>query len=292
MIYQISHTTAYEYSAPVSLCQNIAHLTPRPTPQQHVRHTALVINPQPAVLSTRTDYFGNVQTFFSVQEPHRALTITASHVVDVTPRTPLDVAATPTWDAVRDELCTSRAEATLDASQFALPSRQVPQSDALLDYARASFLAGRTLGEAVLDLTTRIHHEFQYDAQATTVATPVEDVLRERRGVCQDFSHLALGCLRSMGLAARYMSGYLRTTPPPGQPRLQGADATHAWLAVYCPGIGWFEVDPTNNTQPSDDHLVLGWGRDFDDVSPVKGVILGGDHHTVRVAVDVEEVAE
>jgi len=292
MIYQITHTTTYDYSTPVSLCQNITHLTPRPTPSQRVRHTALVVNPQPAVVSNRTDYFGNAQTYFAVQEPHRTLTITASHVVEVDPRTPVDAAATPAWELVRDDLHTCRDATNLEAYQFALPSSHVPHSDSLRAYARPSFSPGRPIGDAVLDLVAQIHHDFQYDAAATTVATPVEEVLQQRRGVCQDFAHLALGCLRELGLAARYVSGYLRTLPPPGQSRLHGADATHAWLAVYCPSVGWFEVDPTNNTQPSDQHLILGWGRDFADVSPVKGVILGGDHHTVHVSVDVEEVAD
>jgi len=290
MQYQVTHTTIYEYATPVSLCQNLAHLTPRQTATQRCRQTTLVIAPQPAVVSSRTDYFGNPQTFFAVQEPHRALSITASHLIEVLPRPQIDANASPAWNVVRDQLRIARDEATLDAYQFTFPSRHVPISSALEDYARASFPNDRPLVDAVRDLTARIHGDFQYDAQATTVATPVDDVLRDRRGVCQDFAHIAIGCLRSLGLAARYVSGYLRTTPPPGQPRLRGTDASHAWLSVYCPIIGWFELDPTNNLEPANEHLVLAWGRDFDDVSPIKGVILGGDHHTVRVAVNVDEV--
>jgi transglutaminase-like putative cysteine protease len=284
MRYQITHTTTYDYATPVSLCQNIAHLTPRVTLGQQVRHTALVINPQPAVVSTRTDYFGNIQTFFAVQEPHRRLCVTAGHLVDVQPRPPLHPALSPPWDALDTAY-------DPDAFQFTLASRHVPLSRELAEYARPSFPPGRPLAEAVLDLTARIHREFQYDAQATTVSTPVAEVFRNRRGVCQDFAHLQLACLRTLGLPARYVSGYLRTLPPPGQPHLRGADASHAWIAVFCPTLGWFEVDPTNNLQPSEQHIVLAWGRDFDDVSPIKGVILGGDQHTVSVAVDVEETA-
>lgn len=289
MLYQITHTTIYEYSASVTLCQNLAHLTPRETAEQHCRHTLLLVQPQPAVLSSRGDYFGNQLTFFSVQEPHRTLSITASHEVEVFPQAAIDSAQTPAWDAVRDRLRTNRDAASLEAYQFAFPSRNVPFNDELADYARPSFAPSRPLFEAVLELTERIHRDFQYDPESTTVATPVHEVFRQRRGVCQDFSHMQISCLRSLGLAARYVSGYLRTTPPPGQPHLIGADATHAWVSVYCPDIGWLDFDPTNNLQPSDKHLVLAWGRDFEDVSPIKGVILGGEQHSVRVSVDVAE---
>ncbi len=287
MLYQITHTTTYEYSASVTLCQNLAHLTPRETAEQHCRQTMLVIRPQPAILSSRADYFGNQLTFFSVQEPHRTLSITASHEVEVSPRAAVDPQKTPAWEAVRDRLRTNRDVASLEAYQFAFPSRHVPFSGELADYARPSFAPGRPLFEAVLELTERIHREFEYDPKSTTIATPISEVFAKRRGVCQDFSHLQIACLRSLGLAARYVSGYLRTTPLPGKPRLVGADATHAWVSVYCPDSGWLDVDPTNNVQPSDKHLVLGWGRDFEDVSPLKGVILGGEQHSVGVSVDV-----
>lgn len=290
MLYQITHTTIYEYSASVTLCQNLAHLAPRETAEQHCRQTLLLVQPQPAVLSSRADYFGNQLTFFSVQEPHRTLTITASHEVEVFPRAAVDPTQTPAWDAVRDRLRTNRDAASLEAYQFAFPSRHVPFREELAEYARPSFAPGRPLFEAVLELTERIHQDFQYDPESTTVATPVQVVFQQRRGVCQDFSHLQISCLRSLGLAARYVSGYLRTTPPPDKPRLVGADATHAWVSVYCPDIGWLDVDPTNNMRSSDKHLVLAWGRDFEDVSPIKGVILGGEQHSVRVSVDVAEV--
>ena len=227
-----------------------------------------------------------------MQEPHRILSVTASHEVEVIPRAAVDPSLTPAWDAVRDRLRTNRDAASLEAYQFAFPSRHVPFSAELADYARLSFTPDRPLLEALLELTERIYREFQYDPKSTTISTPVGEVFAQRRGVCQDFSHLQIACLRSLGLAARYVSGYLRTTPQPGKPRLVGADATHAWVSVYSPDNGWLEVDPTNNLQPSDKHLVLGWGRDFGDVSPIKGVILGGEQHSVGVSVDVAAIGE
>ncbi|MCX7421007.1 MAG: transglutaminase family protein [Planctomycetia bacterium] len=292
MLYQITHITAYEYSASVSLCQNLAHLTPRTTDEQQCLQTSLSISPEPAVLSSRTDYFGNQLTFFAVQEPHRKLTVTANHLVEVTPRVPIDGSLTLSWEEVRDRLRASRSRDCLQAYQFAFPSRHVPFSNELIEYARNSFVTGRPLFEAVLDLTARIHADFEYDPQATTISTPIHEVFQQRRGVCQDFSHLQISCLRSLGIPARYISGYLRTMPQAGKPRLVGADATHAWVSVFCPDIGWLDVDPTNNLQPSDKHVVLAWGRDFDDVSPVKGVILGGDQHSIGVSVDVTATEE
>ncbi|HKI31448.1 MAG TPA: transglutaminase family protein [Gemmataceae bacterium] len=287
MQYQVTHTTTYQYSKPVSLCQNLAHLTPRDVPEQHCLRTALSIAPQPAVLSERIDYFGNSSTFFTVQEPHRELVVTASHLIQLSPRPAPDPSASVPWEEVRDLLPADRGPATLEAYQFVFASRYTPAGPDLAAYALASFPTGRPLLEGVLDLTGRIHRDFVYDPRATTVATPLKEVFAKRRGVCQDFAHLQLACLRVLGLAARYVSGYLSTSPPPGQPRLLGADATHAWLSAWCPRLGWVDVDPTNDLVPADKHILLAWGRDYDDVSPIKGVILGGGQHVVRVAVDV-----
>jgi transglutaminase-like putative cysteine protease len=239
------------------------------------------------VSTERTDFFGNPVTFFTIQEPHHELTVTAHHMVSVSPFALPEPAQTPAWEEVRQVLSSDRGPRSLDVYQFVFDSPYVTTDPELADYAAASFAAGRPLLEAVLDLTRRIHTDFRYDTKATTVATPLSEVFSARRGVCQDFAHLQIGCLRSLGLAARYISGYLLTTPPPGQQRLVGADASHAWLSVYCPGFGWIDVDPTNNQVPSDQHILLAWGRDYDDVSPIKGVILGGGQHTVSVAVDV-----
>jgi transglutaminase-like putative cysteine protease len=287
MQYRVTHTTAYQYSEPVSLCHNLAHLTPRAAPGQECLHSELSIVPQPAALSERTDYFGNPCTFFAVQEPHRELVATATHLIRVAPRPAPDPAASPPWEEVRDRLPADRAPATLEAYQFVFTSRCTPPGPELAAYAAPSFPPGRPLLESVLDLTARVHRDFVYDPRATTVATPLAEVFAKRRGVCQDFAHLELACLRSLGLAARYVSGYLCTTASPGQRRLLGADATHAWLSVWCPRQGWVDVDPTNDLVPADKHVLLAWGRDFDDVSPIKGVILGGGQHAVRVAVEV-----
>jgi transglutaminase-like putative cysteine protease len=287
MQYQVTHTTVYEYGEPVSLCQNLAHLTPRYGPGQECLHTALLVQPLPAVLSERIDYFGNPCTFFAVQEPHRELVATATHLIRLAPRSDPAPADSPPWEEVRDLLPADRSPATLEAYQFVFASRCTPPSPELAAYAAPSFAPGRPLLEGVLDLTARVHRDFVYDPRATTVTTPLNEVFAKRRGVCQDFAHLELACLRSLGLAARYVSGYLCTNSAPGQRRLLGADATHAWLSVWCPRLGWVDVDPTNDLVPSDKHVLLAWGRDYDDVSPIKGVILGGGQHAVRVAVEV-----
>jgi len=290
MQYRVTHTTTYEYSEPVSLCQNVAHLTPREVPAQHCVHSHRAIAPQPAVVCERVDYFGNPSTFFTVQEPHRELIVSAGHLIALSPQPAPEPSRSPPWEEVRDRLPPDRAPATLEAYQFVFGTRYTPPGPELTAYAQPFFTAGRPILEAVLDLTARIHRDFVYDPRATTVATPLNEVFAKRRGVCQDFAHLEIACLRSLGLAARYVSGYLGTNPSAGQRRLLGADATHAWVSVYCPPSGWVDVDPTNDLVPFDKHLLLAWGRDFDDVSPIKGVILGGGQHAVRVAVGVTRV--
>jgi transglutaminase-like putative cysteine protease len=292
MRYRVTHTTTYDYSEPVLLCQNLAHLTPRHVPEQQCKQTSISINPHPAVLSNRIDYFGNPSTFFTLQEPHRQLTMTANSVIELQPRFVPEAERSLPWEQVRDQFLVDHAPAILDACQFAFGSRYANPDAALADYALPSFTPCRPILDAARDLTRRIHADFQYDPKATTVATPLQEVFSRRRGVCQDFAHLQIACMRSLGLAARYVSGYLCTEPPPGQARLIGADATHAWLSVYCPGCGWMDVDPTNDQVPSDKHILLAWGRDYDDVSPIKGVILGGGQHTVRVSVSVVPLDE
>lgn len=287
MIYRISHVNTYRYSEPVTQCHNLAHLTARETPRQTSLQSQMLIQPSPAVMATRQDFFGNPVTYFSVQEPHRSLTVTATSQVQLRPEPAPDPAFTPPWD---DALCLQPRAGSpedIDASPFRFDSQYVARHRDLADYARPSFAPGRPILDAVLDFTRRIHAEFRYDKTATTTATPVLEVLRHRHGVCQDFAHLQIGGLRSLGLAARYVSGYLLTTPPPGQPRLLGADASHAWVSFYCPGFGWIDVDPTNNMMPSDKHITFAWGRDYDDVCPLKGVILGGGKQEVHVGVSV-----
>jgi transglutaminase-like putative cysteine protease len=280
--YEVVHTTEYDYSESVAVSHHMARLRPRVLPHQQSLHHELQIEPAPAVMTTHTDYFGNAVTFFAMQGAHKHLTVRARSRVALQATSvpsPLD---TPRWEAVAD-----RTALPLEALECLFDSALIPASADLTVYARAAFPPGRPLLDAVLELTRRIHEEFTFDPQATTVATPLADVFTSRRGVCQDFARVEIACLRSLGLPARYVSGYLETVPPAGGARVLGADASHAWLAVYCPGAGWIHVDPTNNLLPSRTHVTVAWGRDYNDVSPIHGVILGGGNHTLRVNVDV-----
>jgi len=292
MIYRVTHTTNYHYTDPVSLCHNVVHLNARNSPRQTVRQSQLLISPLPAVSSTRNDYFGNPTAFFTIQEPHQRLSMTAVNIAIITPPPLPDPSRSPPWEQVRDQLRRPGRGVWIEATQYCFDSCYIQANNELLAYASPSFPPDRPLMAGVLDLTARIFREFRYDPRATTIATPLHAVLGGRRGVCQDFAHLEIGCLRSLGLAARYISGYLLTEPPSGQARLIGADASHAWLSVFCPVLGWVDVDPTNNLLPSDKHVLLAWGRDYDDVSPIKGVILGGGPHTMSVGVDVVPIQE
>jgi transglutaminase-like putative cysteine protease len=215
------------------------------------------------------------------------MSVEASSELEVYAMPPRVLSDSPAWETVRDTVPGDHSPDGLDAYQFVFDSTRISSKPALADYGRESFPPRRPLLEAVYDLTTRIHHDFRFDAKATEVTTPVETFFEKRRGVCQDFSHLQIACLRSLGLPARYISGYLRTLPPPGRARLVGADASHAWCSVWCPGVGWVDFDPTNNCLPSDGHITLAWGRDYSDVSPIRGVLLGGAKHTLKVGVDV-----
>lgn len=291
MMYHVRHTTSYRYSEAVSVCHNELHLRPRHSPSQICHNYVLDLQPAPVMTNTADDYFGNHVVFFTIQEPHQRLTITANSTVEVRPRTWPRLQDTPPWEHVCEHLHGERSASSLDAYQYVFESPHVPLHAALQRYALPSFPPGRPLLEAVAELMRRIYTDFTYDPAATTISTPLRDVLEARRGVCQDFAHIYIGCLRTMGLAARYVSGYLVTQPPPGKPRLVGADASHAWVAVYCPGIGWIDVDPTNNVLPSEQHITVAVGRDYSDVSPIKGVFLGGGLHTMNVAVDVTPVA-
>lgn len=285
MRYRVRHTTRYDYASPVSLCHNEARVVPRALSWQKVGSTTLDIDPRPAINSQRIDIFGNQVTFFSVQEVHRALSVTATTCVEThgRPLPPKD--ANDDWQAAA-----RRASQVPELRQFQLDSPFIAREPALRTFAASSFPVGRPLLDAVGDLNRRIFETFTYDPGFSTLATPVLEVLEARRGVCQDFAHLMIGCLRSLGLSARYVSGYLETLPPPGQPRLVGADASHAWVAVHVPNWGWLEYDPTNGNLPGERHLILGWGRDYGDVPPLKGVMNGGGTHKLDVAVDVEPI--
>ena len=291
MRYRVTHTTEFIYEARVGLCYNEARLLPRDLPQQKVLTAGLQIEPMPHDYYERFDYFGNQTAYFSIQQPHDQLLVTASSEIDTSATILVEEAAHLSWEMAREQVLNLGSAEATDALQFVLDSPTVVVNDLILNYALPSFAPGRSLVDAVHDLMQRIFHEFKYDPEFSTIATPLKEVLEHRSGVCQDFAHLAIGCLRSMGLAARYVSGYIETEPPPGEERLVGADASHAWFSVFLPGFGWLDFDPTNNQLPGDRYITVAWGRDFADVTPLKGVAFGSGEHELKVAVDVLEVA-
>ncbi|HXK25275.1 MAG TPA: transglutaminase family protein [Myxococcota bacterium] len=311
MHYRVTHTTTYAYEELVSICHNEMRLEPRSAPRQRCLATALAIEPTPAVLGSSLDYFGNRASFFTLQEPHHRMVVTARSELEVSSVRPVRPSATPAWEELREQIRTQTTHEALSACEMSFESPLVPALPAFARYAAPSFSAGRPMLDAVLDLTHRIHADYEYRPGATSVTTPVEEVLARRHGVCQDFAHLELACLRALGLPARYVSGYLHTRrarrdeakeeeaereepagEPTGEAALVGADASHAWVSVWCGDAGWIDVDPTNDLVTGDHHLTLAWGRDYADVAPIKGVILGGGEHTVEVAVDVEVVGD
>jgi transglutaminase-like putative cysteine protease len=290
MIYRISHRTTYKYTYPVSVGDHVACLKPRSFPHNQLRLNTLEIRPTPTTFTERIDYFGNLLCFFTVQEPHKELVVEAKSEVVVNGIADLTVPSSLPWEESSRSLALDHSPEGLAAYQFQFESPRIRLRPEFAEYALQSFTPRRPMREALIDLNARIHRDFRFDARVTTVRTPTEEVFMKRRGVCQDFAHLQIACLRSINLAARYVSGYLRTCPPPGGPRLIGADASHAWVSAYCQGLGWLDVDPTNNVVPSDGHVTIAWGRDYGDVSPLRGLILGGGDHSLKVEVDMEPV--
>lgn len=237
------------------------------------------------------DFFGNCVRYLALQEPHQRLVVESRSRIDVAPRDgPVDLPSSPAWESVAASLVAADV-AVLDPLQFAFASPYVALDREARDYALPSFSGGRPILEAAMNLTSRIFEDFEYQGGVSDVSTPVRQVLKMRKGVCQDFAHLEIACLRSIGLAARYVSGYLLTHPPPGRPKLVGSDASHAWLSVWAGELGWIDLDPTNNVIPDVEHITLAWGRDYGDVSPMNGFIIGGGTHSVTVGVDVTPVA-
>ncbi|MHC8303953.1 transglutaminase family protein [Pseudomonas sp. PB3P13] len=288
--YQIFHDTHYHYDSPVSLAQQLAHLWPRPCAWQRCSARQLQISPQPTSRRDELDVFGNPLTRLAFERPHDELLVNARLTVEVLARPALDFNQSPAWEDTCSALAYSGRPMSLElleACRYRFESPYVHLKRNFVEFSQSCFPAGRPLLLGVQALMEKIFSEFTFDAQATQVATPLVEVLERRRGVCQDFAHLMLACVRSRGLAARYVSGYLLTLPPPGQPRLIGADASHAWVSVFCPVLGWVDFDPTNNVQPALEHITLAWGRDFSDVSPLRGVILGGGNHDPEVRVTV-----
>lgn len=290
MRFRIDHVTRYEYAEPVSLCHSIAHLKPTHTTRQRCLSSQIRVDPWPAVHREHEDFFGNRVSYFSIQQAHQALEVRAHSEVEVTaPKLPAP-SATPPWERIADRLRDRRDEPMTNLRIFTLGSPLIPLAPEVRDYAAMSFPPGRPILEATRDFMGRIHADFVYDPTSTTVATPLAEVLAQRKGVCQDFAHVAIAGLRGLGLAARYVSGYLETLPPPGQTKLQGADASHAWFAVLIPSLGWVDFDPTNDLIPCEQHITTAIGRDFQDVTPLRGIFYGGGQHDLFVAVDVNRV--
>jgi transglutaminase-like putative cysteine protease len=292
MRYDVRHRTTYRYSQPVSISHHVLRLTPRPCDHQVLHTSSVTVTPQPAVRSDARDYFGNPVTYLTIQEQHEQLVIEAHSRVDVAAPPPREPSRTTPWERIFGLLTRSPSPDGLATLQFAFDSPHTVATADLAAYARDSFLPDRPVLEAAFDLTRRIHRDFRYDSTATDVSTPVDEVFRLRRGVCQDFAHLQLACLRALALPARYVSGYLLTLPPPGQEKLVGSDASHAWISVWCPEAGWVDLDPTNDRFVHDEHVTLAWGRDYGDISPINGVIFGGGEHVVEVAVDVSPLPQ
>ena len=296
ILLNVEHDTRYAYSAPVELAQHLAYLRPLEDKHQKLEVFEMGVEPVPAQHASSRDVFGNSRAYFTVTARHEALHVWAKSRVAVLPRyAALRPEATPAWEAVRDRLHYAAGAPYEPASEFVAPSPYVPRLRELAEYAAVDFTPGRPLAEAAVALMQRIHAEFSYSSEATEVNTPVIDAFRQKRGVCQDFAQVMIGGLRGLGLAARYVSGYLLTEPLPGEAKLQGADASHAWVAVYCPDSGlpadWLELDPTNDMLPACSHVRLAVGRDYGDVTPLRGVIRGGgDDHTLAVRVHTERL--
>jgi transglutaminase-like putative cysteine protease len=289
--YKVTHKTWYEYADLVPVCHNLVHLAPRTTPHQLCASYNLSIQPRRAFLAGRDDVFGNLAEYFSIESAHRKLEIVAESVVDVTsPSRPrIDVSWEECVPTIRHPGKANESTGQIEPlrAQLTFPSPRVPPVPELRELAAQCFLRRRPVVDAIVDLSAKIHANFQFDPRATTVDTPLSEVLRLRRGVCQDLAHLATGCIRAMGIPARYTSGYIRTMPPPGQPRLVGADASHAWCSAWCGPLGWIDFDPTNNCLVGESYVTIAWGRDYSDVCPIQGVFVGGGDHRISVSVDM-----
>ena len=288
MIYDVRHQTIYEYSRVVAYSHCVLRLLPSAQPGQKLLSSDLAIDPAPAEIAERVSFFGNRITSITIDEPHRKLRLDARSSFDVD-RPPAPMASlTPPWEDVRETAFASLDLSPLSPAHFLAPSRFVPRFPPALDYAKESFRPHRPAMEAAEDLMRRIRADFTFDPKATLVSTPLSEAFEKRRGVCQDFAHIMIAALRALGLPAGYVSGYIRTVPPPGKKRLEGADASHAWVSAWCgEAAGWIELDPTNATLINNDHIALARGRDYADISPVSGILLGSGDQDIEVKVDV-----
>ncbi len=292
MLYSVEHTTKYQYHEQVSLCHNIAALTPRNTDKQTCKAFNIIITPLPDVLDEHIDFFGNKLYYFVIEQEHEELTVTVrSQVEKINGHDAPVNYPVQSWEMVRDMLLNSAGEMMAE-KQFTHPTRITAATAEIKNYAEISFTPGKPLFEAAYDLTKRIHTDFKFTPGFTTVSTPLSVVMKERKGVCQDFAHFAISCVHSMGLPARYVSGYLETLAPAGKEKLVGVDASHAWISVFIPGMGWVDFDPTNNQLANDQYITIGWGRDYFDIIPLKGVIMSSSSHELKVSVDVKRILE
>lgn len=291
MNYRVIHNTTYHYFEPVSLCHNIVRLLPRNTSEQILEKLVVNIDPLPTVLCEYEDFFGNKIIYFTIEQEHKMLSVTVTSEIEktISPIPDIHFYSNLSWEEVKQELLNRKPE-YFDARQYILETKMTTIDSAITAYASISFYKGRSMFEASKELMQRIYKDFSFQRGFTTIATPLSVVMKERKGVCQDFAHLAVACVRSMGLPARYVSGYIETVPPPGQKKLVGVDASHAWFSVFIPLVGWVDFDPTNNQIPSDHHITLGWGRDYTDVAPLNGIILSSGPHRLSVSVDVRRI--
>ncbi len=287
MNYRVRHRTTYRYLQEVSHSCHLAHLVPRETPAQHLAETEIKLSLPPSRRLQRKDYFGNTAEWIFIDQPHETLEVLSQSRVQVSVAAAREAASSEPWERVRDELETARDAKSRQAIGFLFDSPRVALQGQFADYAAECFPDGDSILAGTVALMHRIHEEFRYDSTVTDSATPVDRVFEIRAGVCQDLAHVAIACLRSLGLPARYVSGYLLTEPPPGQPRLIGADASHAWFAVWAPPFGWVDLDPTNDILPGEKHITLAWGRDYGDVAPITGIVSSGGEHVIEVGVDV-----
>jgi transglutaminase-like putative cysteine protease len=291
MLYRIIHTTEYTYAGAISLCHNIAMLIPRDTDKQLRKKTDIKISPEPDVIREYEDFFGNKVLYFAIQHQHKKLSVTVTNEIEkqIQPAPAISLYGNIAWEAARLQLFEPNTD-YIESRQFIPETSMTTIDDQITWYALQSFSPNRPVFEAAKDLMHRIFKDFKFDPDFSTVSTPLTEVMRLKRGVCQDFAHLAIACLRSIGLPARYVSGYIETLPPPGKEKLVGVDASHAWFSIFIPNLGWMDFDPTNNQIPGNQHVTIGWGRDYSDITPLKGIILSSGSHKLRVSVDVRRI--
>ncbi len=289
--YEVTHTTRYTYSERVSHCHNVGYLAPQSDAHQECRDSGISVSPYPTILRQHNDYFGNKFYYFSVEEPHDELEVVGKTRVITKPNLFNAWDDSPAWENVAAALRNPNSEAEIRAQEFTLPSPFVPRPEHFVEFAREVFTPQKPVLRAALDFAVRIYKEFKYEQKATTILTPLTHVFEKRKGVCQDFAHLSIAALRSIGLAAQYVSGYIETFPPQGKEKLRGSDASHAWFSIFVPDMGWVDFDPTNGKAITEEFIVTARGRDFGDVSPLKGILFGGGKHVLKVEVDVHRVA-